>query len=155
MAPSFPGRDFDPWFVRMDPLYAGRATKEERIDCYIKTLATVRGSEEAAKKSIWAVSFKRYYGFGCQMDLFTSAKLYGLAGVRRILPNASVHEGTGYRGVPEVRIIVRIGGVHLVITDDVKLLVDGKIVESSPERQQCVTPQHNQVKLVTGTQGAT
>ncbi|XP_057861577.1 multiple organellar RNA editing factor 2, chloroplastic isoform X2 [Cryptomeria japonica] len=134
MAPSFPGRDFDPWFVRMDPLYAGRATKEERIDCYIKTLATVRGSEEAAKKSIWAVSFKRYYGFGCQMDLFTSAKLYG---------------------VPEVRIIVRIGGVHLVITDDVKLLVDGKIVESSPERQQCVTPQHNQVKLVTGTQGAT
>ncbi|KAH9287937.1 hypothetical protein KI387_032054, partial [Taxus chinensis] len=75
MAPLFPGCDYEHWLIVMDPLNEGKATKEEMIDHYIKTLAKVLGSEEAAKKSIYNVSCERYFGFGCQIDEETSTKL--------------------------------------------------------------------------------
>ncbi|GLJ53462.1 hypothetical protein SUGI_1140360 [Cryptomeria japonica] len=121
MAPLFPGCDYEHWLIVMDPLNDGKATKDEMIDHYIKTLAKVLGSEEAAKKSIYNVSCERYYGFGCQIDEETSAKLEGLPGVCFVLPDSYVDVENKDYGA--------------------ELLVDGKIVERSPERQRRVTPQ--------------
>nr|ABK24009.1 unknown [Picea sitchensis]ACN40337.1 unknown [Picea sitchensis] len=119
-APLFPGCDYEHWLIVMDHPNEGKATKQEMIDCYIQTLAKVLGSEEAAKKSIYNVSCERYFGFGCQIDEETSNKLVGLPGVVFVLPDSYVDaEYKDYGG---------------------ELLVDGKIVERSPERQRRVTP---------------
>eukprot|EP00252_Welwitschia_mirabilis_P003638 TRINITY_DN136_c0_g1_i2.p1 TRINITY_DN136_c0_g1~~TRINITY_DN136_c0_g1_i2.p1 ORF type:complete len:234 (-),score=24.14 TRINITY_DN136_c0_g1_i2:324-1025(-) len=119
-APLFPGCDYEHWLIVMKPLNGGNASKEEMIDYYIKTLAKVLGSEEAAKKSIYNVSCERYFGFGCEIDEETSNKLVGLPGVQFVLPDSYVD--------PEYK---DYGG---------ELLVDGKIVPRSPERQKRVTP---------------
>lgn len=119
-APLFPGCDYEHWFIVMDPPDEGKGPKEEMIDCYIKTLAKVLGSEDAATKSIYNVSFERYYGFGCQIDEDTSNKLVGLPGVVFVLPDSYVDaEYKDYGG---------------------ELFVDGKTVERSAERQRRVTP---------------
>ncbi|PPS18215.1 hypothetical protein GOBAR_AA02348 [Gossypium barbadense] len=89
MAPVFPGCDYEHWLIVMDKP-GGGATKQEMIDCYIKTLAKVVGSEEEAKKKIYNVSCERYFGFGCEIDEETSNKLEGLPGVLSVLPDSYV-----------------------------------------------------------------
>ncbi|TYH01684.1 hypothetical protein ES288_A09G079400v1, partial [Gossypium darwinii] len=89
MAPVFPGCDYEHWLIVMDKP-GGGATKQEMIDCYIKTLAKVVGSEEEAKKKIYNVSCERYFGFGCEIDEETSNKLEGLPGVLFVLPDSYV-----------------------------------------------------------------
>ncbi|XVF66437.1 hypothetical protein PTKIN_Ptkin10aG0035700 [Pterospermum kingtungense] len=75
MAPLFPGCDYEHWLIVMDRPGGEGATKQEMIDCYIKTLAKVVGSEEESKKKIYNVSCERYFGFGCEIDEETSNKL--------------------------------------------------------------------------------
>eukprot|EP00252_Welwitschia_mirabilis_P013129 TRINITY_DN29003_c0_g1_i1.p1 TRINITY_DN29003_c0_g1~~TRINITY_DN29003_c0_g1_i1.p1 ORF type:complete len:235 (-),score=18.99 TRINITY_DN29003_c0_g1_i1:391-1095(-) len=118
IGPLFPGCDYEHWLIVMDPPADGKATKEEMIDCYVKTLAKVLGSEEAAKKSIYNVSCERYYGFGCQISEETSYKLKDVPGVVFVLPDSYVdptHQDYGG-----------------------ELFVDGKIVPRSPERQRLI-----------------
>eukprot|EP01018_Ginkgo_biloba_P017574 Gb_32072 [translate_table: standard] len=119
-APLFPGCDYEHWLIVMDPPGDGKATKEEMIDCYVKTLAKVLGTEEAAKKAIYNVSCERYFGFGCNIDEETSNKLVGLPGVCFVLPDSYVDVENKDYGA--------------------ELYVDGKIVQRSPERQRRVTP---------------
>ncbi|KAK8623811.1 hypothetical protein V6N13_065174 [Hibiscus sabdariffa] len=91
------------------------------IDCYIKTLAKVVGSEEEAKKKIYNVSCERYFGFGCEIDEETSNKLEGLPGVLFVLPDSYVDPENKDYGA--------------------ELFVNGEIVQRSPERQRRVEPQ--------------
>lgn len=43
MAPLFPGCDYEHWLIVMDKPGGENATKEQMIDCYIKTLAKILG----------------------------------------------------------------------------------------------------------------
>ncbi|KAJ7979816.1 multiple organellar RNA editing factor 2, chloroplastic-like [Quillaja saponaria] len=121
MAPLFPGCDYEHWLIVMDKPGGENATKQQMIDCYIQTLAQVVGSEEEAKKKIYNVSCERYFGFGCEIDEETSNKLEGLPGVLFVLPDSYVD--------PEYK------------DYGAELLVNGEIVQRSPERQRRVEPQ--------------
>ncbi|GMJ01993.1 Multiple Organellar RNA editing Factor 5 [Hibiscus trionum] len=121
MAPLFPGCDYEHWLIVMDKPGGEGATKQEMIDCYIKTLAKVLGSEEEAKKKIYNVSCERYFGFGCEIDEETSNKLEGLPGVLFVLPDSYVDPENKDYGA--------------------ELFVNGEIVQRSPERQRRVEPQ--------------
>jgi hypothetical protein len=118
MAPLFPGCDYEHWLVVMDAPGDGKATKQEMLDCYVKTLATVLGSEEEAIKSIYNVSTERYYGFGCQISEETSYKVKELPGVCFVLPDSYVDPtNKDYGG---------------------ELFVNGKVVQRPPERQRLI-----------------
>ncbi|XP_006420297.2 multiple organellar RNA editing factor 2, chloroplastic [Citrus clementina] len=121
MAPLFPGCDYEHWLIVMDKPGGEGATKQQMIDCYIKTLAQVVGSEEEAKKKIYNVSCERYFGFGCELDEETSNKLEGIPGVLFVLPDSYVD--------PENKDFAA------------ELFVNGEIVQRSPERQRRVEPQ--------------
>ncbi|XWS08752.1 hypothetical protein CRYUN_Cryun40dG0028200 [Craigia yunnanensis] len=121
MAPLFPGCDYEHWLIVMDKPGGEGATKQEMIDCYIKTLAKIVGSEEEAKKKIYNVSCERYFGFGCEIDEETSNKLEGLPGVLFVLPDSYVD--------PEYK------------DYGAELFVNGEIVQRPPERQRRVEPQ--------------
>ncbi|KAL6953260.1 Multiple organellar RNA editing factor 2, chloroplastic [Sarracenia purpurea var. burkii] len=120
MAPLFPGCDYEHWLIVMDKPGGEGATKQQMIDCYIQTLAKVLGSEEEAKKKIYNVSCERYFGFGCEIDEETSNKLEGLPGVLFVLPDSYVDAENKDYGA--------------------ELLVNGEIVQRSPERQRRVEP---------------
>lgn len=118
MAPLFPGCDYEHWLVVMDAPGDGKATKQEMLDCYVKTLATLLGSEEEAIKSIYNVSTERYYGFGCQISEETSYKVKELPGVCFVLPDSYVDPtNKDYGG---------------------ELFVNGKVVQRPPERQRLI-----------------
>ncbi|PKU62129.1 multiple organellar RNA editing factor 2, chloroplastic-like [Dendrobium catenatum] len=117
--PLFSGCDYEHWFIVMDNLGLENATKEQLIDCFIKTLAKVVGSEEEATKKIYSVSFRRFFCFGCEIDEETSDKLVGLPGVFFVLPDSYVDaENQDYGG---------------------ELFVNGQIVKRSPERQEALS----------------
>ncbi|KAL5711955.1 Multiple organellar RNA editing factor 5 [Ranunculus cassubicifolius] len=120
MAPLFPGCDYEHWLIVMDKPGGENATKDQMIDCYIQTLARVLGSEEEAKKKIYNVSCQNYFGFGCEIDEETSNKLEGLPGVLFVLPDSYVDAENKDYGA--------------------ELLVDGKIVQRTPERERRVQP---------------
>ncbi|KAJ9535462.1 hypothetical protein OSB04_un001408 [Centaurea solstitialis] len=69
--------DYDRWLIVMHNPGGEGATKKQMIDCYVKTLAKVLGSEEEAKKKIYNVSCEKYFGFCCEIDEETSNKLEG------------------------------------------------------------------------------
>ncbi|PQP92111.1 multiple organellar RNA editing factor 7 mitochondrial [Prunus yedoensis var. nudiflora] len=60
------GCDYEHWLVVMEPP-KGYPLRDEIINGYIQTLATALGSAEKAKKSIYSVSTKYYYAFGCKV----------------------------------------------------------------------------------------
>ncbi|CAL8131119.1 unnamed protein product [Prunus armeniaca] len=60
------GCDYEHWLVVMEPP-KGYPLRDEIINGYIQTLATALGSAEKARKSIYSVSTKYYYAFGCKV----------------------------------------------------------------------------------------
>lgn len=83
----FPGCDYNHWLVTMewpDP----QPTREEKIDCFVKTLANVVGSEEEAKKRIYALSTTTYQGFMCEISEELSEKIKKEPGVEWVLPDS-------------------------------------------------------------------
>ncbi|VVA24682.1 PREDICTED: multiple organellar RNA editing factor [Prunus dulcis] len=81
------GCDYEHWLIVMeydDP----KPTEEEMINSYVKTLATVLGSEEEAKKKIYSVSTTTYTGFGALISEELSLKVKGLPGVLWVLPDS-------------------------------------------------------------------
>ncbi|XP_021902858.1 multiple organellar RNA editing factor 7, mitochondrial isoform X3 [Carica papaya] len=60
------GCDYRHWLVVMDAP-KGYPLRDEIVNGYIKTLSMVLGSEEDAKRSIYSVSTKYYYAFGCRV----------------------------------------------------------------------------------------
>lgn len=70
------------------PNDATKPSEEEMINSYVKTLASVVGSEEEAKKKIYSVCTTTYTGFGALISEELSYKVKGLPGVLWVLPDS-------------------------------------------------------------------
>ncbi|KAF3332883.1 hypothetical protein FCM35_KLT02460 [Carex littledalei] len=82
------GCDYEHWLIVME-FPTGRApSEEEMINTYVKTLASVVGSEEEARKKIYSVSTTTYTGFGALISEELSYKVKGLPGVLWVLPDS-------------------------------------------------------------------
>ncbi|CAN6561056.1 unnamed protein product [Malus baccata var. baccata] len=79
----------------------GDITRDEIINSYIKTLATVVGSEEEARMKIYSVSTRCYYAFGALVSEEVSLKIKELPGVRWVLPDSYLDvKNKDYEGEP-------------------------------------------------------
>jgi hypothetical protein len=86
-----------------------KPSEDEMISSYVKTLASVLGSEEEAKKKIYSVCTSTYTGFGALISEELSLKLKDEPGVLWVLPDS-------YLDVPNKDY----GG---------DLFIDGKVIE--------------------------
>ncbi|KDP27842.1 hypothetical protein JCGZ_18922 [Jatropha curcas] len=82
------GCDYEHWLIVMEFPTDPKPTEEEMINAYVKTLATVVGSEDEAKKKIYSVSTSTYTGFGALISEELSHKVKGLPGVLWVLPDS-------------------------------------------------------------------
>ncbi|KAI3459249.1 hypothetical protein Pfo_015912 [Paulownia fortunei] len=82
------GCDYEHWLIVMEFNSDPKPTEEEMIDAYVKTLASVVGSEEEAKKKIYSVCTTTYTGFGALISEELSYKVKGLPGVLWVLPDS-------------------------------------------------------------------
>jgi len=85
-----PGCDYEHWLIVMEFPKDPKPTSEEMVDTYIKTLAKVVGSEEEAKKKIYALSTTTYTGFQANISEELSEKCKGLPGVLWVLPDSYI-----------------------------------------------------------------
>lgn len=85
-----PGCDYNHWLIVMEFPKDPAPTREQMIDTYLSTLATVLGSMEEAKKNMYAFSTTTYTGFQCTVDEETSEKFKGLPGVLWVLPDSYI-----------------------------------------------------------------
>ncbi|MCL7027642.1 hypothetical protein MKW94_022885 [Papaver nudicaule] len=94
------GCDFEHWYVLME-IPQGEPTRDEIIDCYIKTLSKVLGSEEEARMRIYSVSTKHYFSFGALVSEELSEKIKELPGVQHVCADSYVNAETKeYGGEP-------------------------------------------------------
>ncbi|KAJ4981462.1 hypothetical protein NE237_032299 [Protea cynaroides] len=94
------GCDFEHWLIVMEKP-EGEPTRDEIIDSYIKTLATVVGSEEEARMKIYSVSTRHYFAFGALVSEELSYKLKELPKVRWVLPDSYLDvKNKDYGGEP-------------------------------------------------------
>ncbi|XP_022856294.1 multiple organellar RNA editing factor 3, mitochondrial-like [Olea europaea var. sylvestris] len=82
------GCDYEHWLIVMEFNSDPKPTEEEMINAYVKTLASVVGSEEEAKKKIYSVCTTTYTGFGALISEELSYKVKGLPGVLWVLPDS-------------------------------------------------------------------
>ncbi|KAK2978968.1 hypothetical protein RJ640_017532 [Escallonia rubra] len=85
-----PGCDYNHWLIVMEFPKDPAPTREQMIDTYLNTLATVVGSMEEAKKNMYAFSTTTYTGFQCTVSEETSEKFKGLPGVLWVLPDSYI-----------------------------------------------------------------
>ncbi|XP_061368805.1 multiple organellar RNA editing factor 9, chloroplastic [Gastrolobium bilobum] len=85
-----PGCDYNHWLIVMEFPKDPAPTRDQMIDTYLNTLATVLGSMEEAKKNMYAFSTTTYTGFQCTVDEATSEKFKGLPGVLWVLPDSYI-----------------------------------------------------------------
>jgi hypothetical protein len=85
-----PGCDFNHWLIVMEFPKDPAPTREQMIETYLNTLATVLGSMEEAKKNMYAFSTTTYTGFQCTVSEETSEKFKGLPGVLWVLPDSYI-----------------------------------------------------------------
>ncbi|XP_076936124.1 multiple organellar RNA editing factor 7, mitochondrial-like [Bidens hawaiensis] len=94
------GCDYKHWLVVMDPP-VGYPLRYQIVERYIQTLASALGSEEEAKKSMYSVSTKYYYAFGCKVDENVIHRVKSMPNVRWILPDSHISRGNNdYGGEP-------------------------------------------------------
>ncbi|KAA8548968.1 hypothetical protein F0562_000652 [Nyssa sinensis] len=82
------GCDYEHWLIVMEFPSDPRPSEDEMINNYVKTLATVVGSEEEAKTKIYSVCTTTYTGFGALISEELSYKVKGLPGVLWVLPDS-------------------------------------------------------------------
>ncbi|KAK9152986.1 hypothetical protein Sjap_000466 [Stephania japonica] len=106
------GCDFEHWLIVMEKP-EGEPSRDEIIDSYVKTLAMVLGSsveqvyslnsEEEARKSMYSVSTKYYFAFGCIVSEEISYKIKELPRVRWVLPDSYLDvKNKDYGGEPVI-----------------------------------------------------
>ncbi|CAN6935175.1 unnamed protein product [Brassica oleracea] len=96
------GCDYKHWLVLMKPP-KGYPPRNDIVQGFVKTLSMALGSEEEAKRSIYSVSTKYYYAFGCRVHEPLTYKIRSLPDVRWVLPDSYVVDGdSGYGGEPFV-----------------------------------------------------
>lgn len=64
MAPLFPGCDHEHWLILMDKPGGQGATKQQMIDCYVQTLATVVG------RYVVSLAIEKLKGFNVEEGVF-------------------------------------------------------------------------------------
>ncbi|KAF3452023.1 hypothetical protein FNV43_RR08119 [Rhamnella rubrinervis] len=101
------GCDYKHWLVLMEPP-KGYPLRHEIVNGYIRTLAVALGSsEEEAKRSIYSVSTKYYYAFGCKIPEDMTYKIKYLPNVRWVLPDSYLcHGENDYGGEPMIDCVV-------------------------------------------------
>ncbi|KAA3471575.1 multiple organellar RNA editing factor 9, chloroplastic-like [Gossypium australe] len=82
-----PGCDYNHWLIVMEFPKDPAPTREQMIETYLNTLATVLGSMEEAKKNMYAFSTTTYTGFQCTISEETSERL---PGVLWVLPDSYI-----------------------------------------------------------------
>ncbi|XP_078148751.1 plastid developmental protein DAG [Carex rostrata] len=82
------GCDYAHWLIVMEFPTDRAPSEEEMINTYVKTLASVVGSEEEARKKIYSVSTTTYTGFGALISEELSYKVKDLPGVLWVLPDS-------------------------------------------------------------------
>ncbi|KAL8490606.1 hypothetical protein ACS0TY_022563 [Phlomoides rotata] len=82
------GCDYEHWLIVMEFNSDPKPTEQEMVDTYVKTLASVIGSEEEAKKKIYSVCTSTYTGFGALISEELSYKCKELPGVLWVLPDS-------------------------------------------------------------------
>ncbi|XVF28280.1 hypothetical protein REPUB_Repub15cG0016200 [Reevesia pubescens] len=82
------GCDYEHWLIVLEFPEDPKPSEEEMIAAYVKTLASVVGSEEEAKKRIYSVCTTRYTGFGALISEELSYKVKGLPSVLWVLPDS-------------------------------------------------------------------
>ncbi|XP_052174514.1 multiple organellar RNA editing factor 7, mitochondrial [Diospyros lotus] len=96
------GCDYEHWLVVVEPP-KGYPLRDQIVCQYIATLAMALGSQEEAKKSIYSVSTKYYYAFGCKIPENLTHKIKSLPNVRWVLPDSYLSNGeNNYGGEPFV-----------------------------------------------------
>ncbi|XP_019440308.1 PREDICTED: LOW QUALITY PROTEIN: multiple organellar RNA editing factor 9, chloroplastic [Lupinus angustifolius] len=85
-----PGCDYNHWLIVMEFPKDPAPTRDQMIETYLNTLATVLGSLQEAKKNMYAFSTTTYTGFQCTVDEATSEKFKGLPGVLWVLPDSYI-----------------------------------------------------------------
>ncbi|TYJ02666.1 hypothetical protein E1A91_A13G245400v1 [Gossypium mustelinum] len=81
-----PTVDYEHWLIILEFSRRPKPSEEEMIDAYVKTLASVVGSEEEAKKRIYSVCTTRYTGFRAFFPGLLIYDVIGLPRVRWVLP---------------------------------------------------------------------
>ncbi|KAJ3693716.1 hypothetical protein LUZ60_009196 [Juncus effusus] len=82
------GCDYEHWLIVMEFDSDPKLDEEEMVNKYVKTLASVVGSEEEAKKKIYSVCTTTYTGFGALISEELSYKMKELPGVLWVLPDS-------------------------------------------------------------------
>ncbi|KAK1293352.1 Uncharacterized protein QJS10_CPB17g01234 [Acorus calamus] len=82
------GCDYEHWLIVMEFTQEPKPSEDEMIAAYVKTLASIVGSEEEAKKKIYSVCTTTYTGFGALISEELSYKVKGLPGVLWVLPDS-------------------------------------------------------------------
>ncbi|KAH1033533.1 hypothetical protein J1N35_045707 [Gossypium stocksii] len=82
---------YDHWLIILEFPERPKPLEEEMIDAYVKTLASVVGSEEEAKKRIYSVCTTRYTGFRAFFSEGLIDELRELPRVRWVLPVDFIH----------------------------------------------------------------
>ncbi|KAG8085066.1 hypothetical protein GUJ93_ZPchr0010g10275 [Zizania palustris] len=82
------GCDYEHWLIVMEFPTDPKPSEEDMVAAYVKTLASVVGSEEEAKKKIYSVCTTTYTGFGALIPEELSYKVKGLPGVLWVLPDS-------------------------------------------------------------------
>ncbi|KAG6392285.1 hypothetical protein SASPL_146499 [Salvia splendens] len=98
-----PGCDYNHWLIVMEFPKDPAPTRDQMIDTYLNTLATILGrwlysdvmpievdDMEEAKKNMYAFSTTTYTGFQCTVSEETSEKFKGLPGVLWVLPDSYI-----------------------------------------------------------------
>ncbi|XP_023643659.1 multiple organellar RNA editing factor 7, mitochondrial isoform X1 [Capsella rubella] len=91
------GCDYKHWLVLMKPPN-GYPPRDHIVQGFVRTLAMALGSEEEAKKSIYSVSTKYYYAFGCRVHEPLTNKIRSLPDVRWVLPDSFIVDGDNRYG---------------------------------------------------------
>ncbi|KAH1033531.1 hypothetical protein J1N35_045705 [Gossypium stocksii] len=92
------GRDYEHWLIILEFPERPKPLKEEMIDTYVKTLASVVGSEEEAKKRIYSVCTTIYTGFRAIFSKDLVEELRELPRVRWVLSVDFIHGQDRYYG---------------------------------------------------------
>ncbi|WCJ39407.1 Multiple organellar RNA editing factor 7 mitochondrial [Euphorbia peplus] len=94
------GCDYEHWVVMMEAP-KDYPTRDQIINRYVNTLAMALPSEGEAKKSIYSVSTKYYYAFGCNVPEILTYRIKSLPDVKWVLPDSYLCYGENcYRGEP-------------------------------------------------------
>ncbi|TYI48467.1 hypothetical protein E1A91_D13G250700v1 [Gossypium mustelinum] len=92
------GRGDEHWLIILEFPERPKPLEEEMIDTYVKTLASVVGSEEEAKKRIYSVCTTRYTGFRALFSKDLVKKLGELPRVRWVLSDDFIYGQDRYYG---------------------------------------------------------